>query len=57
MTQQRPHPGRVMLDPGEALDHGRDPLQRPELPGEPIGRRSLEQGLFHGGELGIRQPG
>ena len=45
-----------MLHPGEALDHRGDPLQRPQLPDEPVGTGALQQGLLDGGELGIRQP-
>jgi hypothetical protein len=47
----------MVLDAGQPLDDQRDTVQGPQLPDEPIRRRSLEQGLFHGGELGIRQPG
>jgi hypothetical protein len=44
VAQQRPHPGRVVADAGQPLDHQCDPLQGPQLPDEPIRRRSLEQG-------------
>jgi hypothetical protein len=47
----------MMLHPSQALDHQRDPLQGPQLPDEPVGRRPFQQGLLDPGELGIRQPG
>ena len=34
------------LDPGQPLDHQRDPLQGPQLPDEPVGAGPLEQGLL-----------
>jgi hypothetical protein len=57
MAQQRPHPGRVVADPGEALDHSGDPVQGPQLPGEPISARTLQQGLLDLVELAVGQPG
>ena len=46
----------LVADPGEALDHQRDAVQGPQLPDEPIRGGAFQQGLFDGGELGIRQP-
>jgi hypothetical protein len=57
MLQQRPHPGGMVGAPGEALDHGRDPVQGPQLPGEPVGGGAGEQGLLDGGELLIGRRG
>jgi hypothetical protein len=42
-----------MLDPGETLDHRGDPVQRPQLPGEPIGGGAFQQGLFNLMELAV----
>jgi hypothetical protein len=56
VTQQRPDMGRMMLDSGQPLDDQRDPLQRPQLPDEPVGANAFQQGLLDGGELGVRQP-
>jgi hypothetical protein len=47
---------RMMLHPGEALDHQRDAVKGPQFPGEPVGRRPFEQGLLHAGELLIGKP-
>lgn len=44
-----------MPHPGEALDHHRDPVQGPELPGEPVGSGAFQQRLLDGGELLIGQ--
>jgi hypothetical protein len=57
MTQQRPHVRRMMLHPGEALDHDGDTVQRPQLPSEPVGGGAFQQGLLDSRELGVRQPG
>jgi hypothetical protein len=56
VAQQRPHPGRVVADPGQALDHGGDALQGPQLPGEPVGARTFQQGLLDPVELAVGQP-
>jgi hypothetical protein len=37
MAQQRPDMRRMMLDPGQLLDHQRDALQGPQLPAKPVG--------------------
>jgi hypothetical protein len=57
VAQQRPHPGRVVADPGQPLDDGGDALQRPQLPGEPVGARTLQQSLLDPVELAVGQPG
>jgi hypothetical protein len=57
IAQQRPHPARMMVDSGEALDHRGGPVQGPQLPDEPVRGRAVQQGLLDLGELGIRQPG
>ena len=45
-----------MAHPGQPLDHQRNPVQGPQLTGEPISGGAIQQGLFKLGELGIRQP-
>jgi hypothetical protein len=56
VAQQRPHLGGVVAHAGQPLDYRGDPLQSPQLTGEPVGRGALEQGLRDGGELLVRQP-
>jgi hypothetical protein len=45
----------MVTHPSEALDHQRHALQGPQLPGEPVGRGALQQGLLDGRELGVGQ--
>jgi hypothetical protein len=46
----------MVTDPGEALDDSGDPVQGPQLPGEPVGARTLQQGLLDPVELAVGQP-
>jgi hypothetical protein len=43
----------MMLDPGQPLDHHRDPLQGPQLPDKPVRGGAFQQGLLDRGELGV----
>jgi hypothetical protein len=38
---------------GQPLDHQRNPVQGPQLAGEPIGGGAFQQGLFKLGELSV----
>jgi hypothetical protein len=53
MMEQRPHPGRVVADPGQALDHGGDAVESPQLPDKAVSGGALQQGLLDLGELGV----
>jgi hypothetical protein len=46
----------MMANPGQPLDHQRDPVQGPQLPREAVGRGASEQGLLDGSELLVRKP-
>ena len=46
MAQQRPHPGRVVADAGQPLDHDGDAVKGPKLPGEPVGAGAFQQRLL-----------
>jgi hypothetical protein len=45
----------MMADPGEALDHRGDAVQRPQLAGEPVGRGAFQERLLNRGELLVRE--
>jgi hypothetical protein len=47
----------MVADPGQALDHGGDPVQGPQLPGELMSAGALQQGLLDLTELAVGQPG
>src|SRR5262249_7943564 len=51
LTQDPPHMTGVIGHPRHRLDHRRDPGERPQLGGKPVGRRTLQQCLLHPGQL------
>jgi hypothetical protein len=55
VAQQGPQVGGMVPHPGPPLDHGGDPVQRPQLTDEPVGGGALEQDLFDLAELAVRQ--
>ena len=47
----------MVADAGQLLDHDGDAIKSPQLPGEAVGGGAVQERLFDGGELGVRQPG
>jgi hypothetical protein len=55
VAQQLPDVTGMVANPGQPLDHGRDPGQGPVVGVEPVDAGTLAQRLVDGGKLSIRQ--
>jgi hypothetical protein len=55
VAQQLPHLAGMVADPGEPLDHGRDPGEGPMVGVEAVRAGTLPERLVDGGKLGVGQ--